>query len=283
MTESFAVGRKSFRLTEYKSNGSRGRTKSKWQPGTNALRLIVLSLGAFVIGLFSGCGKPDSAERYVRPEQVLDFATLFGKNCSGCHGMDGRLGPAPPLNDPLFQAIISDAQISELIHHGRDGHAMPPFAITEGGSLTDAQIQIVIDGIRKQWKKPLPADGPQPPVYQVTHDDPAGVRQGDINAGEQLFSTVCLKCHGAEARDAAGPSGDTPGILQHAFGALVSDQFIRRIIITGRPDLDMPDYIELGNQSDLKRPLTEQEIIDLAAYVRSAQGVPKTVPQRVGL
>ncbi|QDV85873.1 c-type cytochrome [Planctomycetes bacterium TBK1r] len=236
-----------------------------------------------LLALLAGCGKPDPADHYVRPEQVMDFAKLFGQNCSGCHGMDGQLGPAPPLNDPLFQMIISDSQISDLIHKGREGYAMPAFAIAEGGPLSDAQIQVIVDGVRKQWKSDLPAETPEPPVYQVSQDDPAGVRDGNVDAGKKLFTTVCMKCHGADGREADGQSSGDGGILSHAFGELVSDQLIRRIIITGRPDLDMPDYVELGKQSDLKRPLTEQEIIDLAAYVRSAQHAPKPVPQRVAL
>ena len=40
-----------------------------------------------------------------------DFALLYATNCAGCHGADGRLGPAPPLNDPLFLAIVPDASL----------------------------------------------------------------------------------------------------------------------------------------------------------------------------
>ena len=52
---------------------------------------------------------PTAEDRPVRSDQVIDFATLYGRNCAGCHGADGKFGPAPPLNDPLFLAIVPDA------------------------------------------------------------------------------------------------------------------------------------------------------------------------------
>ena len=39
-------------------------------------------------------------------ETSASFETLFKQNCSGCHGREGKLGPAPPLNDSLFLAIV---------------------------------------------------------------------------------------------------------------------------------------------------------------------------------
>lgn len=247
-----------------------------------ALPKLKLRMGLLVAWvMFIGCGKPDPADRYMRPDQEMDFAKLFGQRCSGCHGMDGRFGPAPPLNDPLFQAIVSDSQISDLIHFGLKHYSMPSFGTSEGGPLTDKQIQVIVDGIRTQWKETLPDDAAKPPAYQVNESDPAGVRDGNIDAGKALFATVCWECHGANGLEADGRSSDNDGILSHAFGALVSDQLLRRIIITGRPDLGMPNYLELGKQSDLKRALTEQEIIDLVTYIRSAQGVPRPVSQRV--
>ena len=47
-------------------------------------------------------GKPTEAERPLRPAQVVDFNTLYGTNCAGCHGDNGTLGAARPLNDAIY-------------------------------------------------------------------------------------------------------------------------------------------------------------------------------------
>src|SRR5260370_31064518 len=96
----------------------------------NPLRLRTLRIFPVTMSLLlvAGCdwpGKPDPAERPVPADKVLDFAVLYEKNCSGCHGADGKLGPAPPLNDPLFLAIVPDAQLSLVIEKGRPGTPMP--------------------------------------------------------------------------------------------------------------------------------------------------------------
>ena len=60
---------------------------------------------AILLALTAGCdfpGRPRPADRPVPADQVLDFAALYRENCAGCHGADGKHGPAPPLNDPLF-------------------------------------------------------------------------------------------------------------------------------------------------------------------------------------
>ncbi len=216
----------------------------------------------------SGCGKPDPADRFLRPEEVTDFAVLFGKNCSGCHGMDGQLGPAPALNDPMFQAIVSNEQLAKVVTEGRAGTLMPAFDRSHGGPLTSEQIQIIVDGIRKEWAGGS-AGQVDLPDYEVSPDDPAGLANGNIERGRVTFAAACASCHGE------GGTGDEAGrkLAIHSLGLLTSDQSLRRTIITGRPDLDMPNHIDVGKTSSLGRGLTKEEIVDLAVYVRSIQGM----------
>ncbi len=59
------------------------------------------------------------------------------------------------------------------------------------------------------------------------------------------------------------------------FLALASDQMLRRIIITGRPDLGMPDFAGTDGRSDGFQPLSSTEIDDLVALLgqwRTAAG-----------
>ena len=53
-----------------------------------------------------------------------------------------------------------------------------------------------------------------------------------------------------------------------AFLTLMSDQALRRIVITGRPDLGMPDYRHQDPKPESK-PLTSQDISDLVALLVS--------------
>jgi mono/diheme cytochrome c family protein len=71
--------------------------------------------------VLAGCGQPDPARRPLRPSQIHDFSDLYKTNCAGCHGADGKMGPAPPLNDPLFLNIIPVAEVRDLIEKGRPG------------------------------------------------------------------------------------------------------------------------------------------------------------------
>ena len=75
----------------------------------------VVAVVASVV-LLAGCdwlpGRPQEADRPLRPSEVRDFARLWGENCAGCHGADGELGPAAPLANPTYLAWI-DASVKD--------------------------------------------------------------------------------------------------------------------------------------------------------------------------
>lgn len=209
-----------------------------------------------------GCGRPDPADRPIRPQDILDFDKLFATNCAGCHGAGGTLGAAPPLADPLFLAIVSDESLDETISKGRDGTLMPAFAIQQGGTLTPEQIKVLVAGIKQHWSATpddkLPTDLP---AYVVAASSEAPT--GDETRGGQVFARACATCHGEDGR-----GGENAGdIHSSAFLALTSEQFLRRIIITGRPELGMPDYRRLEGPPG--SALTPQEIDDVVALLRS--------------
>lgn len=227
-------------------------------------------LALVLLSTFGGCGRPSPEDRYVRPDEITDFHVLFARNCSGCHGMDGHLGPAPPLNDPIFQAIISDEQLTELVAGGRHGTHMPAFERARGGQLTTEQVKALVTGIRKEWAGSKP-EIKDLPAYTVSDDDPAGIHKADVAAGKKVFAATCAECHGDQGE------GDSAGAINgSALGRLASDQFLRRMVITGRADLGMPNFSESGEDGSLSRPLNDQEIIDVVAYLRKLQTLPPT-------
>lgn len=203
----------------------------------------------------AGCdwpGKPKDSDRPIPAEKIEDFITLYNTHCSGCHGKDGKDGPAPPLNDQLFLAIVPDEVLRQVITEGRTGTPMTAFARDRGGPLTGKQIDIVAKGIKERWAAPESVKG-KPPPYLLS-----AAKAGDKKVGLEVFARDCAMCHGKH-----GQGGDDAGAINDpAFLALVSDQALRRYIITGRPDFGMPNYLDREDAD-----LTSQEINDLVALL----------------
>ena len=210
-----------------------------------------------------GCGRPRPENRAVLPDKVLDFDKLFQQNCAGCHGAEGKWGPAPPLNDVLFLAIVPADEIQRVGANGREGTLMAPFSHGQGGPLTERQVEVVAAGIRAHWSRPAEKLEPPPPPYLLS-----AAPKGDKAAGARLFAQVCAACHGNE-----GQGGDQPGdagpLRSVAFLGLISNQALRRIVITGRPDLGMPDYRGLGEKRPGGKPLNSGEVADVVALLDS--------------
>ncbi len=219
--------------------------------------LIVLALL-----MLCGCGRPDPEQRPRRPSEVVDFGDLYKQHCRGCHGAEGQLGPAPPLNDSLFLMIATDEDLSRVVTAGRKGTLMPAFAREHGGPLTPRQVEALVNGMRAKWSGSASELPRSPPAYSLSAAAPGDRPLANAQAGANVFARACASCHGAEGRGGshAGPLNDA------VFLALVSDQLLRRIVITGRPDLEMPDYRRDMSESG---PLSSQDIADVVAYVAS--------------
>jgi mono/diheme cytochrome c family protein len=219
--------------------------------------------------LFVGCdfpGRPEKADRPLAPKEVTDFSALYRQNCAGCHGAAGKLGPAPPLDDPIFLAIVPDEELLRVISQGRPGTPMPGFARVRGGSLTAAQIKSLADGIKRHWRAAKEV-AEYPSYLAMTSDHPAGDAEG-VQRGAAIFAKACADCHGDNGK--GSPDGETPGAVNDgAFLALISDQALRRVIITGRADLGMPSYADDEGRQSGFQPLTTGDIADLVALLSS--------------
>jgi mono/diheme cytochrome c family protein len=218
--------------------------------------------------LTAGCdlpGKPEPSEQYVAPHKEMSFNVLFHQNCAGCHGKIGTLGPAPPLLDKLFLAIIPEAELRRVVSEGRAGTLMPAFAEGKGGPLTADQINVLVETMKPRGGQLPPAATGAPP-YLVAQDPAA--QAGNIEAGRKVFARACAGCHGGH-----GQGGKDVGAINDVdFLALISDQALRRIVITGRPDLGMPDYADPKDRPKDFQPLTSQEVTDVVALLASWRG-----------
>lgn len=230
---------------------------------------VAIALVSVLVLAITGCGKPKLADRPERPSEVTKFGDLYNRHCAGCHGAEGKLGPAPPLNDSLFLAIVTDEDLSVVITSGRKGTLMPAFSREHGGPLTLPQLTAIIDGLRQKWSGKEDAQ-PQPlPAYSLSSAQGAGAAPVNLENGAKVFAKDCSQCHGADGR--GGPKAGS--LNDQAFLQLVSDQLLRRIVITGRPNLGMKDY-----RHRTAEPLNPQEITDVVAYVAAWRNAPDRRP-----
>ena len=223
----------------------------------NPLRYLCAS-AALGVTLLSGCGtrhgQPNEGAEVLAPNEVLEFSTLYAENCAGCHGAEGRGSAAIALSDPVYLGIANDAVIRKVIANGVPGTSMPAFAESAGGMLTDKQIDVITSGMRSRWSRSGILATANAPSYAATS-------AGDAARGEVSYRTYCESCHGPGGRGGARGSAITDG----SFLALVSDQGLRTIVITGRPELRAPDW-----RGDVPgKPMSDQEVTDVVAWLAS--------------
>jgi mono/diheme cytochrome c family protein len=208
----------------------------------------------------------------VPPGEEREFGVLFQRNCAGCHGTDGKLGPAPPLNDKLFLSLVPDAELVRVVASGRPGTLMPAFAQAAGGSLTVEQVAVLAHGIKTNWGSVEPTPGGAPP-YLVERAGPVTAKPGGPDEGAMVFSRACASCHGERGqggRQSAAAKGNAAGAINDPnFLALSSDQVLRRTIIVGRPDLGMPDYRDHMGRPEGFLPLSAKDVANLTALLAS--------------
>jgi cytochrome c oxidase cbb3-type subunit III len=206
-------------------------------------------------------GRPRLTDHPAPPSEMTTSAGLYGQRCAGCHGADGRFGPARPLNDPLYLALIPRERLRKIIAQGVPNTAMPAFVDSAGGALTEAQIEVLIDNMLTRWGQPSTLQALALPPYDEAEAVANGLSPGDTERGGKVYAEACARCHGADG--SGGRNGGS--VVDAAYLALVSDQALRTAVIAGRTDMAMPDW-----RGDVPgQPLTAQQIADVVAWVAS--------------
>jgi cytochrome c oxidase cbb3-type subunit 3 len=223
----------------------------KWSRYLGSLVALAMSSTLF-IACSTSPGQPKQGAETPVPSEVTDFSTLYAQNCAACHGAEGRGGAAIALANPVYLAVADKTAVRKVIENGVHGTSMPAFAQSAGGMLTDKQVDVIGSGIFSTWARNGTLDGA--PSY-------ATKSAGDTTHGAAVYRVYCASCHGAQGEGSAKASN----IANGTFLALVSDQGLRTIVITGRPELGAPDW--RGNVPG--KPMSDQEITDVVAWLAS--------------
>jgi cytochrome c oxidase cbb3-type subunit 3 len=209
---------------------------------------------ALAIATACGTRRPPVDSPVIPPSEVVDFSFLYARNCSGCHGPDGKGGAAIGLSDPIYLAVADNATVTRVTANGVPGTAMPAFARHSGGMLTDDQIDVIAKGIRSHWAKGNTLRDANPAAY-------AAQSPGDPARGTAVYDIYCASCHGAGGRGGTRASS----IVDPSYLSLVSDQSLRTTVIVGRPELGAPDW-----RNDVPgKPMSPQEVSDVVAWLSS--------------
>ncbi|MFV0338595.1 MAG: c-type cytochrome [Chthoniobacterales bacterium] len=216
-------------------------------------RAFILATGCLLLQ-FASCdwmpGAPKKSDVWQPASANTDFADLFKLNCIACHSNGTNWAASLPLADPIYAKWVPEDVLREVISNGRPDTPMPAFAMAHGGMLTDEQIEILVKGIKAWGENATLPDG-TPPYHASA--------LGNAAAGQKLFTQYCAKCHAEDDSDKPewGSFGDP------AYLALTSDQYIRSVIVIGRPHLGMKP---LGKRIKGKA-ISEKEINDLIAWI----------------
>ena len=190
--------------------------------------------------------------------KIKHGALLFSKYCSSCHGDRGQGGVGVPLALPDFINNVDDNYLYRTIRLGRPGRVMPSFR-----KLPRRDINAIIVYMRS-WTGRKPKRFTTLPV------------KGNPKIGKQLYLKHCATCHGDKGQGGRGtgvtmsrPRGLpilAPALNNPGFLAAANDAMIKHVLVHGRRGTPM--------QSFLKQGLSENNINDIVAYIRSLAQQP---------
>lgn len=184
-------------------------------------------------------------------------AQLFASNCAVCHGQFGEGGPNParagdmisPISSADFLKTRDDTTIRSIISLGLPDSGMSPFGSSNGGPLSEDEVDSLVAYIRS-WEANPPAVSPP----QLPTSVPAEPDEPTLTA-DQVFVGICAQCHGLN-----GEGGSGPVINTQDFQAKYDDQALSDLISKGIPSTPMIGVGEL---------LSDEQINQLVSLIRN--------------
>ncbi len=193
-------------------------------------------------------------------------AQLYSENCAVCHGNDGqgRIGARLAKDWPSIQPGLS---IKTVIAEGVPGSPMPAWSQSNGGPLSDTEINAIVDfilGWQNGGYREIPTTKTLAP--QVTPVVPPDII-GDPILGASIYQQNCVMCHGenGEGRIGASLAKDWPSIRP--------DLRIKSTIERGIENSNMPAW-----STEYGGPLGENDIDNVIAYILTWSTQPNLPP-----
>ncbi|MDF1596094.1 MAG: c-type cytochrome [Acidimicrobiia bacterium] len=192
-----------------------------------------------------------------RGTPILIGQQLFGRLCSSCHGDFGEGGPNPsdpvniiaPISTALYLETRDDLTLRAIISRGQPDQGMSPFLESEGGPLTEDEVEALVAFLRS-WQ----AD---PPV-----EFPPDLVRGPVAGGStQVYTAFCAQCHGMDG--AGGPGLVGPSLVSADFQDSFTDEQLHEAIDLGHAATSMIAWGEV---------LTADQIQGLVDHIRSLGG-----------
>ncbi len=232
------------------------------------LKLVVLELVVGVLGLVLVIAPVALAQQRIDPVLFEQGQQLYQDNCALCHQDSGVGDP------PTFPALSGNDQLEDLvrlvraIHQGR--RRMPPFP-----GLSAEEISSLANYLRNLWANDfsgvtteevaavlegLGDTGPMASVWDGVFSEAQATR------GQEVYEGACGLCHGRRLNGAP----DDPDM--RSTPPLARARFLR--IWDGRSLATLFEYSRATMPENNPNSLTEQEYVDVIAYMLSVGGMP---------
>lgn len=191
--------------------------------------------------------------------------TMFGADKSHAAFAGNRIGGwfAPRLDGAARSGLKdwSIADITEYLSSGRNArsHADGPMAevvVNSTAKMTDEDVRAIA-----VYLKDLPAGPAEPAVSPPP--------EATMIAGQAVYARTCIACHEV---DGSGAPRIYPPLPGNAL--LQSDDPLStlRIILDGAETVTTPRAPNTGSMPAYAKQLTDQQIADVATYIRNAFG-----------
>lgn len=187
---------------------------------------------------------------------------IYDKACVSCHGPEGRGGVGGQIGNPVFLSSAKDEFLWRTIAYGKQGSGMRGFmegrALGTLMSLNSSDIDHVVSYLRTLSSKQR--------VDLLDREFPGT----SVDMGREIYlgKGGCSKCHGLEGEGSSGPSLNSLGFLKAA-----SNGYLAATIMMGRQGTEMRSFSQQGNVVNL----SQKEVMDLVAFIRSWEKNPPTV------
>jgi mono/diheme cytochrome c family protein len=175
--------------------------------------------------------------------------------------VDGMFAPRLDAAERSGLKSWSVEDIAEYLQSGRNakshaGRLMSEVVVNSTSKMRDADVRAIA-----VYLKSLPAGAPEPTV--------APPSPAQMTSGEKIYKSACIACHEA---DGSGAPRIYPPLPGNANLQSADPLSTLRIILDGAETVTTPRAPNKGSMPAYAAKLSDQEIADVATYIRNAWG-----------